>query len=361
MHRFSKWLKLVKKASPYKNVFQQIIDIILTKIRINISPSEYYFYDFYKGNKTWEERGLYIGLNGSQYWPYELNRLKFNIIFTNKYVQKNLLLGFGLPTPRLITTIGHDFEIKTLGELRDFLTSCHEDIVFKPISSMGGHSVLVLNRRDTGFFMGDEEYGPEKIWQHMTSQLKKGFLVEEKVSNNAQLSAIYPYSLNCFRVCTIKLQDQPWKIITWGLKLGRGRSVVDNIGAGGIFVILDEKGRSLMGYPKGYEQDYTHHPDTGAPLVDVQMEGVESVKALALEASRKFGFLGTIGWDIGLTMEGPVIIEGNNLWGAQDQRVRGGLITEEIARGLKRHTFLSRWDRTRMFPNFNLKMKAFKK
>ena len=126
------------------------------------------------------------------------------------------------------------------------------------------------------------------------------------------------------------------------------------------FVLLDEKGRSFMACPKGYEQKLTHHPDTGAPLVGIQLEGSEDVKALALEASRKFGFMGTIGWDIGLTRDGPVIIEGNNLWGPQDQKVRGGHITDEIARGLKRHPFLSRWDRTRMFPNFYSKMKAFK-
>ena len=360
MRKFLKWLKLVKKASPYKNVFHQIYDIILTKIRVNISPSEYYFNEFYKGHKTWEERRRYIGLDGSLYWPYELNRLKFNVTLTNKYVQKNLILGFGLPTPSPITTIGHDFEIKTFEALRRFLSDYHQDIVCKPISSMGGHDVLVLNRRSKGFFMAGEEYTPEKIWDHVSSQLKKGFLVEEKMSNNDQLDALYPHSLNCVRVCTIKLQNQPWDFITWGLKLGRGKSVVDNIGAGGIFVLLDEKGRSFMACPKGYEQKLTHHPDTGAPLVGLQLEGSEDVKALALEASRKFGFMGTIGWDIGLTRDGPVIIEGNNLWGPQDQKVRGGHITDEIARGLKRHPFLSRWDRTRMFPNFYSKMKAFK-
>jgi len=361
MHRFSKWLKLMKKAAPYKNVFFQILDIVLTKIRVNISPSEYYFYEFYKGNKTWEEKGRYIGLDGSLYWPFELNRLKYNVILTNKYVQKNLLLGFGLPTPRLITTVGHHFEIESFEELQKFLAGCHQDIVIKPISSTGGHRLLALTYRDKNFLMAGEEYSPEKIWHHMEPQLKKGFLVEEKISNNDQLGSLYPHSLNCFRVVTIKLQNQPWNIITWGLKLGQGKSVVDNIGAGGIFVLLDENGRTEMAFPKGYEQELTHHPDTGAPLVGIQLDGAEAVKALALEASRKFGFLGTIGWDIGLSEKGPVIIEGNNLWGPMDQKVRGGYITEEIARGLRRHPFLSRWDRTRMFPLFYEKMKAFRK
>jgi hypothetical protein len=362
MKRFKKWLRLVRKASPYKNVLSQIFDIIQTKVRVNISPSEYYFYQFYKGDKTWEEKGRYVGLDGSRYWPYELNRLKFNVTLTNKYFQKNLLIGFGLPTPRLITTIGHRFEIDSFPAFDNFLAGCRLDIVIKPLSSMGGHRVLSLTRRDNGgYFMAGENYPPERIWPLLEPHLSQGFLVEEKVTNNRQIQAIYPHSLNCFRVVTIKLPGQDWTVVTWGLKVGSGKSVVDNIRAGGIYITLDEQGRSKMGYLKDYENEVTHHPDTGVPLAGIQFQGADAVRNLALDASRKFGFMGTIGWDIGLTEKGPVIIEGNNLWGAADQKVNGGIITGEMARRLKTHTFFSRWDRRRMFPKFHRKMKAFKR
>jgi len=361
MRKFKRWLKLVKKAAPYKNIFQQIFDIIQTKIRLNFSPTEYYIYEFYKGDKTWREKSRYIGLDGSLYWPYELNRLKFNATLTNKYIQKNLLMGFGLPTPWLITTIGQRYEIQSFGEFREFLAGYRQDIVIKPISSMGGQRVLVLTCRDNGFFMAGDLYMPEKIWTLLEPRLSTGYLVEEKVSNSHQLDALFPHSLNCFRVVTIRLPGQDWKVVSCGLKVGSGKSVVDNIRAGGIYVFLDEQGYSTSAYPKGYEKMITHHPDTGAPLVGMQIHGADDVKEVALEASRKFGFLGTIGWDIGLSEKGPIIIEGNNLWGVVDQKIRGGLITDDMAGGLNKHTFLSRWDRKSMFPNFHRKMKAFKK
>jgi hypothetical protein len=124
--------------------------------------------------------------------------------------------------------------------------------------------------------------------------------------------------------------------------------------------MLDEKGRSVGAYLKDYEQGLTHHPDTGVPLIGIQLDGGEAVRELALEASRKFGLMGTIGWDIGLTEKGPVLIEGNNLWGANDQKVRGGHIKEEMTQSLRQHKIFSRWDRKRMFPHFYRKMKAFK-
>jgi hypothetical protein len=362
MRRILKALRLVHKASPYRNVFRQIIDIFLTKIRVNISPAEYYSFELYKGDKTWEEKGRYIGKFGSLYWPYELNRLKFNATLTNKYIQKNLLMGFGLPTPRMITTIGQNFAIETLEELREFLSGNKQDIVLKPASSRGGHNVLVLECRDQRYYMAGEQYTAERIWDHTKPNLDKGILVEERVSNNRQIEAFYPHSLNCFRVATIKLENRWQLVFPPYLKVGHGGSVVDNLmHRGGILLFLDDDGTSQMAYAEHLVQKITHHPDTGASLVGIRMEGVDKVRELGLEASRKFGFLGTIGWDIGLTENGPVIIEGNTLWGGlKDQNLLGGFVSDEMARCLKKHTLFTRWDRTRMFPRFYEKLKAFR-
>jgi len=361
MERIKKWLKLIKKASPYRHFLLQAFDIIQTKIRVNLSPVEYYTYEFYKGHKTWEEKSRYIGKHNSLYWPYAMNPLKFNVTLTNKYVQKNLLMGFGLPTPRLITTIGHQYEVRTLDELRGFLSGCDRDIVIKPISSMGGRNVLVLTRKDQGFFMLDEFYTPEGIWDHVGPHMAVGFLVEEKATNATHISDLHPHSLNCFRVNTVKLNGR-WKAFSpINLKVGQGQSVVDNIRSGGILILLDEEGRSFLAAADDNETLLTHHPDTGAPLVDVRFEGFEVVRDLALRASRKFGFMGTIGWDIGLTPSGPVVIEGNNQWGTDEQQLIGGLITDEMAQILEKHTLFTRWDRKYAFPRFNTRMKAFKK
>lgn len=361
MSRLKKWLKLIKKASPYRNVFFQIFDIIQTKIRVNLSPIEYYIFEFYKGGKTWEEKSRYIGKHGSLYWPYALNPLKFNVTLTNKYVQKNLLMGFGLPTPRLIATVGHKYEIQTLDDLHKFLSDCDRDIVVKPISGMGGLNVLILTHEDHRFHMLGEHYTPERIWRHMEPILEKGFLIEEKISNNRQISSIYPYSLNCFRVNTVKLNNI-WKVIyPFSLKVGCGKNVVDNLRSGGILLILDKEGRSKIAYVGSPNEVITHHPDSGAPLIGIQLDNTKAVCELALQASQKFGYMGTIGWDIALTEKGPVVIEGNNQWGAESQALLGGRVTDEMAQILEKHPFFSRWDRRYAFPRFNARMKAFKK
>jgi len=89
----------------------------------------------------------------------------------------------------------------------------------------------------------------------------------------------------------------------------------------------------------------------------VQFLGLIIIIDFALEVSNKFGFWGTIGWDIASTEEGPLIIEANGAWGAEgiQQAMGKGLITDELATKLKKHTLSGTWDKSKMYPNFHKK------
>lgn len=57
---------------------------------------------------------------------------------------------------------------------------------------------------------------------------------------------------------------------------------------------------------------YERHPKTNAPIMGTTVPDLDAAVALACIAHQLFaqGFT-VIGWDIGLTAEGPVLIEGN--------------------------------------------------
>lgn len=65
------------------------------------------------------------------------------ILLTNKYVNKHMLLGMGLPTPDLLVTVGKEYDVRSCEDLKNCLESWRFDIVIKPISSTGGRNVLV--------------------------------------------------------------------------------------------------------------------------------------------------------------------------------------------------------------------------
>lgn len=346
-----KILAQVNMARRYRDVFDQIMDIIQHKLRINTSPRDYYKYGFYAGGKTWEQKSRYVGRTGSRYWPFENNYFKYTVTLSDKYVQKTLIHGFGLPTSKLITSIGEIYEIRTQGQLNSFLDEVNSDIALKPIDGAGGERILVLSRRLGHFLAGNKQYSNEMIWNHVRRNLKGGFLVEERVKNAASLSTIYPLSLNTFRVVTIKTKDQIWHLGGCVLKFGSGGSQVDN-SEDDIQVAVDENGMTVSAYWR--DKAITHHPDTGMPLVGIELEEYKEIIGLALKASEKFCFMGTIGWDIALSDRGPLIIEGNTKWSTEYQIPMGrGYITDAMAGDLKKRHMFSRWNRSRMYPNFH--------
>ena len=343
--------KYVRDASQYRSIFGQIIDVIRHKILINVNPEDYYRFEFYRDGKTMEEKSRYVTLGGSRYWPFENNEYKYTTTLSNKYIQKTMLLGFGLPTPRLITNIGHTFEIQTREQFDRFLDGIDSDIILKPVSGAGGHNVLLFSPQEGGRGAGKNNQARDDIWDHLRIKMDSGWLVEERALNTPAMAAIYPRSLNTFRVITIKTSDNKWHMAACAHKFGSRESVVDN-NKEGIMGSLDKNGVIFHVHDFISGEDIENHPDTGAKLIGLKVDGYNEVIQLALKASHKFGFFGTIGWDIAYTDRGPMIIEGNISWGCSSiQRGIGGLITDEMAKGLRRHHMFSRWDKNRLHPN----------
>ena len=57
----------------------------------------------------------------------------------------------------------------------------------------------------------------------------------------------------------------------------------------------------------------THHPDTGQSLF-ITLPGWHEAIRVVTEAARLFEGLGSLGWDVALTPDGPRIIEANQEW-----------------------------------------------
>jgi hypothetical protein len=58
----------------------------------------------------------------------------------------------------------------------------------------------------------------------------------------------------------------------------------------------------------------TNHPKTGAPFAEFQLPHWQEARKLAEHAAMLFLPLRTIGWDLALTDDGPLLLEGNAEW-----------------------------------------------
>ena len=341
----------LKKAVKYRNLFTLALDVILHKLLINTYPGDYFKFEFYKNEKSLEEKSRYVSQHGSMYYPHGNNLLKYNVIFINKYIQKAILRHFQLPTTTLITTIGKKLEISDRVSLNRFLDIFEKDIVIKPVYGTHGSGFLSLSRKGDILFAGKKTYSKDDVWKHLSPEFnKKGYIVEDKIVNPDSIRAIHPESLNTFRFIMIKTMDGRWHNASCYIKFGVGGSQVDNVTSGGVSAQVDTNGRTFSANHKLTGKSITHHPDTGHPLINIRIEGYKEAVELAHEACRKFGFMGSLGLDIASSIDGPVIVEANAWWGDSQKQFGKGIITNELAKGLKKRNCFTPWDKALMNP-----------
>lgn len=142
---------------------------------------------------------------------------------------------------------------------------------------------------------------------------KDEILIEESIVQHTDLEAIAPGTANTTRVTTFVTDDGSVAIINMAQKFGRGQ-VSDQASFGGFYTALHEDGRAMgMGYSTTGHLFETH-PDTGYRIAEFRLPMVDEVRALITEVALVIPEVRYVGWDIVVTANGPVLVEGN--WGA---------------------------------------------
>ena len=166
------------------------------------------------------------------------------------------------------------------------------------------------------------------------------------------MDELHPSSLNCLRLNTVKTANGRWHVLRPVARMGRGGSHIDGLTAGGLFAGVDENGRMGIAHSKS-EETFDDHPDTGVRIKGRDVPYFDEAVALALKASQTFGFMATIGWDVGLTPDGPVIIEGNPFCDPRHKQDQlGPYLSAEVAVGLTPRHWWTPWDKTHIYPNY---------
>ncbi len=352
MRRRERIIKNFRKAREHRGVAMQAVDIITHKMKLNTHWEDYYRYGFFRQDKTWPEKALYISDKGSYYWPWEGNSLKFDRLFIRKSLQKSVVAAEGLPTPRMLLKAGSNYAVDTAEKLAAELARI--DVPFLTKFDGGGSGVmnLAFEPVDGEIRCGDEIVDANWIWSQYESAIDSGFILEERVWNHEVLAEICPSSLNTLRLNLVKTADGKWHQLRPMIKFGRIGSHVDNTFAGGLFAGVDDQGCIGTAYTNSHES-FDCHPDTQATICGEVVPFYREALELAAQASKVFGFMATIGWDVGITPTGPTIIEGNPAWHSRRyQDVLGPFLTPEAAAGLLSRKWWTPWDKTHMYPNY---------
>ena len=189
----------------------------------------------------------------------------------------------------------------------------YKSFIVKPsMVSYGGKNVC--------FF---ENYKYDDIKKYLENLQENNLIFQETIRQHKNISILHPDSVNTIRIMTLII------------RLGVGKSKVDNASAGGIYCGINEKGNLTNFAYDSNGNRYKKHPD-GMEFNKCNLPFMDKVKELVKMAAQRFPHFRCIGWDIAIDENGePLIIEANLTMSSLDvvQTVGGplfGKYTDEV-------------------------------
>lgn len=234
----------------------------------------------------------------------------------DKYKFNKIALANNLKTPRtLAVSKGENIRvnnestrIRNISDFKEVLEvlinlSFNQSIFIKPLDGEGGvNNFKLFNTSDDNMI--------EKLY---TLLVQDDFLFQDNVIQHESINKIYANSINTIRIHTYK-KDGEIQIPSALMRFGMRGSIVDNGSSGGFFIPINMEQWELDGvghsYLKSGAESFAKHPDSHMLLNGYKLPFKEETKALVEHAASLFD-IEFVGWDVALTPNGPIIIEGN--------------------------------------------------
>lgn len=281
----------IKAHEDWENI---LLDCKFCKYAYGFLPYEYICYQLRE--KNIEERKSFVSDLERIKLIYQMNNILEVKLFMDKSKTYDMFKKY---YRRECIAIEKKSDLK---EFQEFVRK-YPQFVKKLVFESVGNSVELI---DTKY----EECDVKSLFNHLISQGKH--ILEEKIVQSKRMSMFNATSVNTVRCITAKTREGVLIPFTF-LKAGRKGSFVDNGGAGGVLVGIDENtGITNTNGVDEYAVRYDKHPDNGLFLKGVQLPDWNQMKSICREMASKIDSIQFIGWDMAHTdKEGWIVVEGN--------------------------------------------------
>jgi hypothetical protein len=325
--RRKKALKLIRtvgaevKNETGKSQLKQLLEIGLLGLH-GYSASDYYVLGLYR-----DPRQATRYMNRSQ---FDKVRRHWNppvqgIFEFNKWIFGHYCARVGISTPKCfglfhpktgITAGGRP--LRDLEDLGALLSATNGGVAIKPIAGSHGDNVMIVDNFDTQSQMLTRANGEKMKLEELHGILAEKpyqWVLQERVRQNPALSRLHASSLNTARIITLLTADGSIEILAAVLRIGTGQGEVDNTTGGGIAAAIDlSSGACGAAVSQSTIRKIANHPDSGCPIEGFVVPDWENMKAATVDAHTRLPFARSLGWDVALGEQGPVILEVNGTW-----------------------------------------------
>lgn len=198
----------------------------------------------------------------------------------------------------------------SITEFTDFV-SRHPVFFAKETNNYGGQGVeRVVTSATTDL---------SDLYQRLCTENK--VLLEENIIQHPDLEALAPNSINTLRITTLVAKDGTMHMLPHVIRMGDGKSCVDNVTSGGMFIGVGDDGiihaeraaTETFNVPGvGNLLTYDKHPTSQKTFTGFQLPYFTQCVEMVKEMAAKEPALRFLGWDLAITPTGPCLVEVNN-------------------------------------------------
>ena len=304
------------------------LDVRIEATKYGLSPYSYVWFGLHKKNpdQYLTDRDFFR----------TVNRTYINTLH-NKYVFYTMTKPYIDALPRLFGMLvdGQYRHPPTGSPYIDLITllDSEERVVLKPIRGESGKGVFLLEKTKIGYKLnGDQKRESELLY---ILENLSDYLIKEFVQQHIYVDSVFPNATNTLRVYSvIDPQTGEPDVIRAAHRFGSEESApVDNWDRGGYCAPVDiDTGRVmdlvvLDSFSR--RSRCSHHPDTGEKISGLAVPYWDDVREIVVRAADLHRGAPMVGWDVLVSEDKPVIIEGNPVPGIHLLQIEEGIFEDE--------------------------------
>ena len=292
------WFDMNYVAKKYgKSKFKMCVELLYLSLKNGSSFNEYFYYEFW--HKSNEDINKYATMGFMYAYQKRNNPLKTRVILSDKIKFFEEYSDFiGRKWLKIFEVDDTTIEEFIMGK---------DKVVLKGSTGGGGKNVKIVDLVNLSVL---EIKAIAREYNYN--------IMEEYVYQHESLRLLAPNSLNTIRVIT-QYTNGNVEIIGTILRMGIDKNT-DNLSSGGLACNVDIQTGIIN--TEGVSFDITKidspwHPLSGIEFVGFQIPMWDQVKSICDRVAKYHPENKSVGWDIAITNDGPIVIEGNHDWGAR--------------------------------------------
>ncbi|MEX1198516.1 MAG: sugar-transfer associated ATP-grasp domain-containing protein [Pseudohongiellaceae bacterium] len=302
--------------------------VLLSRFRYGIGPRLHSLFGLMdQPQETWKN---YLLDENCRVVLRRVNQACHREIVNNKLAFYEHCLENGLDTIPVLCAVDNNASgvqqsgiiISSLDEWKMQLRHCQQSLFIKLIDGSWGKDAFSAQPSARGWQYCGYEGGLDEFYAFAMKRFQgqRGWMVQPRIHSHPDLDKISaPGVLATIRAVTCIVDGKP-ELLFATLRIPVGDNITDNFShgsSGNITAPIDpttgEIGVCRGSINKTWPEivDVVFHPDTGNRIPGSRIPSWESIRDLLDRGQRSLPFLRTLGWDIAVTENGPLVVEAN--------------------------------------------------